>query len=105
MKEQIKEKLLKEYWREEGDYAFVKNTRVPMGKVVINGQEALQYQDISISISYLGEGEMWDTVDESVKVPIYGVKFTIGDNSHDIWIENMKDFDFWYDSFRFNSIQ
>ena len=60
--------------------------------IIINGQRSEQRSPdrvVELTISYLGEGCMWDAGDE--KVTLYG--FNVMHN--DIWVETLEDFQFW----------
>lgn len=104
MIEQVKEKLSNSGWTySEETSTFTTSVSVPVQKVVINGQAQIHRADVSLSVSYLGEGEMWDPIDEESKKKIYGFCFSVADNATDIWVENMDDFNFWFNQYQFNA--
>ena len=56
MKEQITEILIARGYEQNGNM-FIRAVKVPVGTIVANGVESMQFAKAKIEIEYLGEGE------------------------------------------------
>lgn len=106
MIENIRKRMLASGWTPDPQNpdCYKRTTPIPVRTVIVNGEKTVQTADLPMSITYIGEGEMWAPYEEDKKVKIYGFTFALAENTTDIWVENESDFDFWYNQYKFSKM-
>lgn len=93
MKEKITELLIAKEYEQNGN-RFTRIVRVPVGTIVANGVEHMQFAKAKIEIEYLGEGADVSSEGESKKITSWNV-FINDNDMGGFLVYDIEDFKFF----------